>query len=178
MFKLETERLIIRDMRLEDEASFVALSQDAKYQRFYDESDCEPQKYRDLTKLFIKQASEVPRQSYQLAVESKSSGEFIGTVCLRLEGDRQASMGAGLARSAQGQQFMPEAARALAEYGFCELNVHRIYAETIKENRAAIRLCMSLGMRKEAELVQHRYFKDRWWNTVVLAILKTEWSIY
>lgn len=176
MFKLETQRLIIRDMKAEDEASFVAISQDAKYQRFYDEADCEPQKYRDLTALFIAQASETPRVSYQLAVESKANGEFIGTVCLRLEGDRQASMGAGLARRAQGQNLMPEAAHALANFGFSELNVHRIYAETIKENRAAIKLCQSLGMRQEAEFVQHRYFKQRWWNTVVLAILKDEWN--
>lgn len=176
MFKLETDRLIVRDMRPEDEASFVTISQDEKYQRFYDEADCDPQKYRDLTALFIAQASEVPRVSYQLAVESKESGEFIGTVCLRLEGDRQASMGAGLARSAQGKNAMPEAARALADFGFSELNVHRIYAETIKENRAAIKLCQSLGMRKEAEFVEHRYFKHRWWNTVVLAILNTEWD--
>ncbi|MDN3679688.1 GNAT family protein [Vibrio tapetis subsp. quintayensis] len=175
MFKLETQRLIIRDMKAEDEAGFVAISQDAKYQRFYDEADCEPQKYRDLTQLFIEQAAQVPRESYQLAVELKESGEFIGTVCLRLEGDRQASMGAGLARHVQGNNLMPEAARALAEFGFNELNVHRIYAETIKENRAAIRLCKSLGMRQEAEFVEHRYFKDRWWNTIVLAVLKSEW---
>ncbi len=39
MFKLETDRLILRNMSLEDECAFVAMSQDAKYQRFYDESD-------------------------------------------------------------------------------------------------------------------------------------------
>ncbi len=81
MFKLETDRLILRDMDLEDECAFVAMSQDAKYQRFYDESDCEPSKYRELTQLFVTQAAEVPRKSYQLAVESKHSGKFIGTVC-------------------------------------------------------------------------------------------------
>jgi len=40
VFKIESERLIIRDMKIEDEVSFVAISQDAKYQRFYDEQDC------------------------------------------------------------------------------------------------------------------------------------------
>lgn len=34
MFKLETERLILRDMQLEDEATFVAISQDAKISAF------------------------------------------------------------------------------------------------------------------------------------------------
>ncbi|WP_146447236.1 GNAT family N-acetyltransferase, partial [Vibrio cyclitrophicus] len=91
MFKLETSRLILRDMTLQDESAFVTMSQDAKYQRFYDESDCEPSKYYQLTQLFVEQAEEDPRQSYQLAVESKESGKFIGTVCLRLEDNQQAS---------------------------------------------------------------------------------------
>ncbi|MBE4594811.1 GNAT family N-acetyltransferase, partial [Vibrio navarrensis] len=58
MFKIETNRLIIRDMTQNDEDDFVAMSQDVKYQRFYDESDCDPNKYRELTSLFITQASE------------------------------------------------------------------------------------------------------------------------
>ena len=108
MFKLETDRLILRDMDLEDECAFVAMSQDAKYQRFYDESDCEPSKYRELTQLFVTQAAEVPRKSYQLAVESKHSGKFIGTVCLRLERDKQASMGCAFSRETQGKAFLKQ----------------------------------------------------------------------
>ncbi|MGI9878362.1 GNAT family N-acetyltransferase [Vibrio chagasii] len=176
MFKLETHRLVLRDMTLEDQSAFVAMSQDAKYQRFYDESDCEPIKYHQLTRLFIEQAGEEPRQSYQLAVESKESGKFIGTVCLRLEDNQQASMGCAFAREIQGKGLPIEAAKALAGFGFSELGVHRIYAETIGENLAAIRLCKSLGMRQEACFKDHRFFKNKWWDTVVLAMLRSEWE--
>ncbi|MBF9000883.1 GNAT family N-acetyltransferase [Vibrio nitrifigilis] len=175
MFKIETERLIIRDMTPDDESDFVAMSQDAKYQRFYDESDCDPNKYRELTNLFIAQAGETPRKSYQLAVECKSSGEFIGTVCLRLEDNQQASMGCAFARSSQGNKLSHEAALALANFGFLELGVHRIYAETISKNLPAIKLCQSLGMRQEAHFKEHRFFKGQWWDTVVLAVLRSEW---
>lgn len=176
MFQLKTKHLLIRDMRPEDEDAFVAISQDEKYQRFYDESDCDPNKYRELTQLFIAQAKELPRTSYQLAIEHQASGAFIGTVCLRLEGDQQASMGCGLSRYHQGQNLMIEAVQALANFGFQELRVHRIFAETISENKAAIRLCQRLGMRKEAHFHQHRFFKDRWWDTVVYAVIRTEWT--
>ncbi|MDH5886640.1 GNAT family N-acetyltransferase [Vibrio splendidus] len=176
MFKLETDRLILRDMSLEDECAFVAISQDAKYQRFYDESDCEPNKYRELTQLFVEQASEVPRQSYQLAVENKDSGKFIGTVCLRLEGDKQASMGCAFSREIQGQGLSIEASEALADFGFSELGIHRIYAETISKNLAAIKLCKSLGMKQEACFKDHRFFKGQWWDTVVLAVLRSDWK--
>lgn len=79
MFKIKTKRLILRDMTPADESAFVATSQDTKYQRFYDENDCDPDKYRELTNLFIAQANEEPRKSYQLAVECRDSGKFIGT---------------------------------------------------------------------------------------------------
>ena len=98
VFSFETENLILRDMRQEDEDTFVALSQDGKYQRFYSEEDCDLDKYRELVELFISQALEVPRAAYQLAIELKETGDLIGTVCLRLEAGNQASMGCGLAR--------------------------------------------------------------------------------
>ena len=176
MFKIETKRLIIRDMNPSDESAFVAMSQDAKYQRFYDESDCDPNKYKELTNLFIAQASEEPRKSYQLAVECKDSRQFIGTVCLRLEDNQQASMGCAFSRSSQGHKLSYEAALALADFGFSELCVHRIYAETISKNLAAIKLCKSLGMRQEGHFREHRFFKEQWWDTVVLAVLRTDWD--
>lgn len=41
----ETPHLLLRDMRAADEAAFVVISQDQKYQRFYSEQDCLPEKY-------------------------------------------------------------------------------------------------------------------------------------
>ncbi|MFW1485154.1 GNAT family N-acetyltransferase, partial [Vibrio parahaemolyticus] len=38
------------------------------------------------------------------------------------------------------------------------------------------KLCKSLGMRQEAHFREHRYFKEQWWDAVVLAILRTEWN--
>ncbi|MDX1351464.1 MAG: GNAT family protein, partial [Thiomicrorhabdus sp.] len=162
MFTLETERLILRDMVLDDAESFITLSQDAKYQRFYDEADSHPNRYRQLTELFIEQAWQTPRTAFQLAIVFKENQQFIGTVGLRLEGDSQASFGVALARQYQGKGLVQEAAVALADFGFSELNVHRLYGETISKNSAAIRLCKWLGMKKEAHFREHRFFKGQW----------------
>ena len=175
MFKLETERLILRDMQQVDEERFVKISQDNKYQRFYNEQDCHPDKYRELTKLFMEQAKDNPRTSYQLAIEKKITGEFIGIVCLRVESDKQASMGCGIARNSQGKGLIIEAIRSLASYGFSVLGIHRIYAETISLNTPAVKLCKDLGMRQEAYFFENRFFKDQWWDTVVFAILLDDW---
>lgn len=113
-------------MSQKDKSAFVAMSQDAKYQRFYDESDCDPSKYRELTDLFIVQASEKPRKSYQLAVECEVSGKFVGTVCLRLEDNQQASIG------------------CVADFGFSELGIGN-WEFTVSMRRPLVRIYQQLN---------------------------------
>jgi hypothetical protein len=72
VFTIETKRFIICDMRRADEAELVTISQNEKYQRFYDKSDCNLDKYKELTHLFIQQPKDESRIAYQLAIEKKS----------------------------------------------------------------------------------------------------------
>lgn len=176
-FFIETERLILRDVCEHDEAPYILQTQDTKYQRFYDEDDCSIEKANQLVEMFIKQSKEQPRTKYNLAITHKQSGQFMGVCGLRLEDHRQASIGCGLAREYQVSGYAQEAMQALIDYGFNQLQVHRIYAETIADNRAAILLCTKLGMRVEGTFVEHRYFKNQWWNTVILAMLQPDESL-
>lgn len=175
MFELTTERLVIRDMSLQDEQAFVEITQNEKYQRFYSEEDSSPEKYRQLTRLFVEQIKESPRKNFQLAIELKSTGQFIGTICLRIEANNEASMGCGLAREFHGQGLIQEAGKAMSHFAFSHLKIERVYAETMSENRAAIRLCQQLGMRLEAVNKKQHYFKNRWWDGAVLSMTSTEY---
>ncbi len=69
-----------------------------------------------------------------------------------------------------------KAMEAVLDFGFNELNVHRVYAETISENKSAIALCQKMGFRHEAEFIHNRFFNNRWWNTSIYALLATEVS--
>ena len=82
-----------------------------------------------------------------------------------------------MAREFQGAGYAQEAAEAIAGFGFEKLAVHRLYAETIGANKAAIAMCRQFGMRKEAQFIEHRYFKERWWDTVIYAMLRSEWEM-
>jgi RimJ/RimL family protein N-acetyltransferase len=64
---------------------------------------------------------------------------------------------------------------ATGEFGFIELKVVRVYAETISKNKAAIRLRRSVGMCIESERGGDRIFKGRTWSTTVLAIDEFAW---
>lgn len=61
-------------------------------------------------------------------------------------------MGCVFSRVSKGNKLSHEAVFALAGFGFSELGVHRINAETISKNLPTIKLCKFLGMRQETHL--------------------------
>jgi len=178
-FQIKTERLILRDYRPSDLDDVISMISAPEFQRFYSEQDCTAEHWKMLVDMFIDEAKQVPRQKFNLAIQLKENSQFIGAVGIRLDqpddpNNRQASVGCSLHPNHQQQGIAEEAMRAIIDCGFNTLGVHRIYADTISENSAAIALCQKLGFRQEAELVEHRYFKNRWWNTAVFALLKRE----
>lgn len=180
-FQIESERLILRDYCHSDLQGFSAMSSDQEFQRFYSEQDCTPEHWAMLVNMFIDEAKQVPRQKFNLAIQLKGDSQFIGAVGIRLEessnpSNRQASVGCSLSPECQQQGIAAEAMQAIIDFGFNTLDVHRIYADTISENSAAVTLCQKLGFRQEAEFIEHRYFKNRWWNTSVFALLKREYQ--
>ncbi len=174
--ELTTDRLLLRDYNLDDLAAFSAMNSDPKFQRFYSEQDCSEVHWHKLVSQFSQEHRHFERTDFNLAIVMRDTGLFIGAAGIRLEAQKQASVGCALIRHQQKSAVAQEAMCAIAEFGFSQLKAHRIYAETIADNHAAIRLCRKLGMRKEAEFLEHRYFKGRWWNTVIYALLKSEYK--
>lgn len=174
MISIPTKRLLLRDFRWDDLSQYQSLRSDPKFHRFYSDEDSAPDKARELLGMFISQSGEAPRTKYQLAVVS-SSGDLMGSCGIRIESPGNASIGCELGRRWHGTGAARYAADALLEFGFLELAVQRVFAETISENKAAIRLCNAIGMHVESERASDRHFKGRDWTTTVLAITRNEW---
>jgi [ribosomal protein S5]-alanine N-acetyltransferase len=172
---ISTPTLLLRDFTPADLSAYKDLRNDEKFQRFYSEENASSEKSEFLLNLFIQQASELPRNKFQLAIVSPT-GELMGSCGLRLEEAGNASIGCELGRRWHGTGAARQAAQAMIDFGFLELNVQRIYAKTIADNKAAIKLCKSLGMHIEAEHINEHFFKGKSWNTVVLSVLKKEWD--
>ncbi len=175
MFEIRTETLLLRDFRNSDLEALRSIRRDAKFQRFYDEDDSADLKADHLLRIFIEQAAETPRLKYQLAITTRS-GELIGNCGIRSEGTSEFSIGCELGRLWHGKGVAREAGKAMINFGFRELGANRIYAETVSENKAAIRLCRLLGMDLETERENDRYFKGREWGTTTLSIYRGTWS--
>ncbi|MBR7619514.1 GNAT family N-acetyltransferase [Phenylobacterium sp. 20VBR1] len=79
-------------------------------------------------------------------LRDKGSDAFVGWASLRLEGDG-AELGYRLLRSAWGQGYAAEAARALVNLAFGELGLARVHAQTMAVNTGSRRVMEKAGLR-------------------------------
>lgn len=89
---------------------------------------------------------------------------------------RNCMVGYELARDCQGQGYMREAMAAILDYGFDELQLHRVQAECHPGNPASIRLLAKLGFRFEGTHRGQAYWEERFHDLNCYALLAQEWQ--
>lgn len=115
---------------------------------------------------------------YQPAIELKSTGEVIGDVAFlrKRQDSRQATLGYTLAQAYWHQGYASEAVRAIMDYLFAELDLHRIIADCDSENSASVKLLERLGFRREAHFIESYRLEDCWGDEYQYGLLKREWK--
>ena len=89
--------------------------------------------------------------------------------------DRRASVGYDLAHAYWGQGLMPEALRAVVEFGFHAMDLNRIEADCTVENSASARVLEKLGFQPEG-LQREQYFEEgRFWDLRLFALLRRDY---
>ena len=56
------------------------------------------------------------------------------------------------------------------------LGVHRSRVHCIADNTVSARMIGKLDMRQERQPRENKYFKRRWWDMLLYAILASEWQ--
>lgn len=175
---IHSGRLIIRPFRDSDLEPFLAYRNDPDVARY---QGWNVPYARESALEFIaemKTRQFTPGEWLQLALEVRETGETIGDVAIHcMKSDpRQAYLGYSLARAHWGQGYAGEAAQAVLDLLFGELNLHRVVAECDVENVASWRLLERLGFRREAHLVENLFFKGAYCSEYHYAILECEWK--
>lgn len=174
---LETPRLRLRDFTAADLAAFIAYRNDpdvARYQSW--EGISEPE-----ARAFLQEQQEtqlgLPGQWHQIAIELKETGLLVGDCALKIEehDPRQAEIGYTLSRAYQGQGIASEAVACVLDYAFATLGLHRVIAITDCENGASVALLERLGLRREGHFHQNVWFKGKWGDEYLYALLQEEW---
>jgi RimJ/RimL family protein N-acetyltransferase len=175
---LETERLIVRPLALDDlEACLRVLDAGPATAP---EAAAERRAWLDWTVASYRQLALLHLPPYgERAIALKDGGEVVGACgyvpCLEPFGqlpsfgrpaDRRFSAEVGLfwalAPEHRGRGYATEAARALVEYGFEILRLRRIVATTSHDNLASAAVMARLGMR-----VERNPYPDPHWFQVV-----------
>ncbi len=175
--ELHTDRLLLREFVLTDWPAVLAYQRDPRYLQFYEWAGRTPGDAQRFVRMFLEQQEEQPRHKFQLAVVLKESGQLIGNCGVRQAsaGAHEADIGYELSPEHWGHGYATEAARAIVQFGFAELKVHRISAWCIADNAASAHVLEKLGLKLEGRLREKEYFKGRWWDTLIYATLESEW---
>jgi ribosomal-protein-alanine N-acetyltransferase len=112
---------------------------------------------------------------FELAIERREDGKVIGLVGMIREDPGQAEIGWAIGVEHRGQGYATEAARALMDYGFTSLGLHRIHADASTDNIASWRIMERLGMRREGLLRQAVYEGGKWLDRYIYGMLADEW---
>ena len=149
---IETERMIIRDFSLDDVNDLHEIFGDAETMQ-----NCEPAFNFEKTKKFLEEFC-ITKKSAVAAV-LKDSGKMIGYILFKPWDEAVYEIGWIFNKKYWRQGYAYEACAEIILYGFRELNVHKLIAETI-DSQKSVRMMEKLGMKREG--VQRSQVKDNW----------------
>lgn len=176
---LRTERLELRPYRDSDLEVFHAMRSDPEVVRYlYEDIETLDQSREKLAARMGLRRLESEGDWLPVAIVERASGEMVGDVGLNLRSvqHRTGEIGFMLHPAYHGRGYATEAARALVDWGFRELGLHRIVGRTEARNAASARVLERLGMRLEAHLIENEWVKGEWQSELQYAILEREWA--
>jgi RimJ/RimL family protein N-acetyltransferase len=153
---LQTERLTLRAYALSDIPALVPLAgtrevaaTTLRIPHPYSESDA-----RDF--MLTTQEGHLRGTGLHLAIVLRENGSLLGGVGLRIESEHgRAELGYWIGLPYWRNGYATEAARAVVNYGFAALGLHRIFACHFANNPASARVLRKIGMRHEGSLRGH-----------------------
>lgn len=174
---LETGRLILRPMTLEDARDVFLYASDPEVTRHV---------------MWEKHRSpEDSRRFLQQVVEGYARGELLWGVVLREEHrligscgydgswvreHRRAEIGYVLSRDCWRKGYMTEAVLEMIRYGFENMGLNRVIARCFAENRASERVMQKAGMTFEGTQREHVFVKGAYRDLKLYSMLRREFS--
>lgn len=153
---LETERLLIREITVEDVPRLYELYADESITRYMEPLFPTQQQEEDYTRDYIKNIYHFYGYGMWL-ITLKESGEIIGRAGLEYkEGFDGLEIGFMLGKDYQHKGYAYEACRAILDYAWDELEQNQIYAVVHEQNVSSIALCERLGLRRDIEAAKER----------------------
>lgn len=173
------ERVRLRPFEERDLEAMARYRGDAEVCRFL---PFDPQSPDDIRRrnghLMGRTTLEGERGGVMLVIERRDDDAVIGDLVLfHLDAEAgSAEIGWVVSPAASGRGLATEAVRALIDTAFQAYGLRRLVAQIDPDNVRSVALAERLGMRREAHFVEKDWFKGRWGDLLVYAVLAREWG--
>jgi [ribosomal protein S5]-alanine N-acetyltransferase len=172
----ETEHLILRDLRLDDAQDQLEYAQDDEIAGFglWPPQKTLQENLDDIQEVLKYYATGT---HFTWAVEHRSDRKMIGRLGLGGYNPRDARADVGYAynRLYWGKGYATEAARAVLQFGFDRLTLHRVGAAVLPDNFGSIRVLEKLGFQREGVRRQAYSLRGPYEDLLCYSILAPEW---
>ncbi|MGE7624971.1 GNAT family N-acetyltransferase [Viridibacillus sp. NPDC096237] len=170
---LETERLILREITVDDTPAIFDLFSNNDVTRYYGmDSFTTTNQAKQLVEVFAKNYKE--NRGIRWGIEVKHHEGIVGTIGFNAwhQKHKRAEIGYELHPNNWGKGYAREAVSKVIEYGFNFLDLERIGAIVYLENEASSTLLTKLGFEKEGILKKYMYQSGTSYDTTSFSLLK------
>lgn len=175
--RLETERLLLRQVTPDDAEAIFRVFSDAEVTRYY---DLAPIVSQDEARAIIERWRQrfAARQTIRWGITRRGEDRVLGTC--GLGGDTwlapvaRADVGYDLARDCWRQGIMGEALSVVLQFAFDRAGLNRVGALVMPGNVASMRLLRGLGFQHEGLLREYAFFKGQFQDLHSYSLLRRE----
>lgn len=168
--EIVTNRLVLRPLRTGDAQDVYAYAQDALVAKMgmWEPYESIEQCRNHLARLVA------DSELMWWALEHRAEGRVIGRVQLSdwSKAHRHAELSYALSREFWGQGLMSEAVVPVVEFGWQNLELHRLSAVVRPENLASVKILANVGMEREGRMRHHRWLGGEWVDLDLYAMLR------
>lgn len=173
--RLETKRLVLREMRPDDAEAIFAIYSDEEVMRYRDVLAFsrleEAQHFLEQIRARCEQGEEI-----HWGITLKGEEYLVGTCGYSWHlGPPFGSIGYDLARRYWKQGIMKEALGALLHFGFEVRNLHRVEARVRLGNEASMRLLQRHGFQEEGLLRDCLFLNNHFFDVKIFSLLHSEY---
>lgn len=175
--ELKTERLLLRQIRLEDASAILKMRRNKQVNQFIARNSMTDEDEAESLVEKTNQAFE-SKSGIGWAGVLRDRTEIIGTCGFNKIDylNNRAEIGGELSVDFWGKHLAIEAVQAIVTFGFCEMNLHTIEAIVSPQNRGAIFLLEHLGFEKEAHFKERIFFHESYLDMAVYTLFKSQFE--
>lgn len=170
---IETDRLLLRDLKTSDNKSIFDIFSSEIIMKYY---GMNPIKSTDEAEKLINNLNKSYNENKVIrwGIVLKEENILIGTCGFHSwnKSNSRVEIGYELSRNYWNKGYATEVISSIIDYGFNELNLHRIQALVNPENKTSHHLLLKLGFEKEGTLKDYGYLNEKYYDLIMYSLIK------